>query len=172
MFAKIEDSILPENREAIGRVFVTDGLEHARVCYLASRIMDIYAEVTGKQFSESDRSDYPGYIVERFANRQRFELRFGMPKLAYPASEHGKLWGRGKWLITPTEQLHAVGFWVDTNDGDSRHPSPESSQLLEASFNGAIQELADKEFDDISVPAPMLEVIGSYYNPTVTPWIK
>ncbi len=167
MFKKIEDSILPENREAMGRIFVTDGLEHERVCHIAGRVMDIYAEVTGKQFSGSDRRDYPNYIVEHFGGRRYFELRFGMPKLANPARVHGKLWGQGKWLVTPSERLDAVGFWVDTNDGDALRPEPEPSQQLTNDFNVAIKELADKEFDNISVPAPLHAVSGVFYNPAL-----
>lgn len=166
MFYRAERIINPRNREEIRRVFVTDEVGQERLRRLAGRVMDVYADVTGKIYSEFDRRDYPVTILNELKDQGSFELRFGMPKLDYPARVHGKLWGRILELSIEGEELEAVGFWTDTNDYDALRPQPDSSQAIDDSFDSAVKHLADREFDDIAVLAPLSAFSYGFYNPT------
>lgn len=167
MFPPAESIIHPQNRQETGRIFVMDNVEPDKLRRIARHVMDLYAEVIGKNFSSYDLRDYPKQMIDQVSSNGDFEFRFGMPKLRYPASSHGKLWGRAGRLVVADDCLNSVGFWVDTNDDEYAQPSPTASRELAQDFDTAIKDLADEEFGDISLPAPLMAVRGSFYNPAI-----
>ena len=107
---------------------------------------------------------YPDQMLERlYGQFHRFEFRFGMPVLDYPAREHGKLWGSLVRIQLTGHYYMGYRFWVDTNDGSYEQPSPQASVELRQKFDAELAAVADTSFSDITCPMP--RVSRSYYLP-------
>lgn len=166
MYRPVESVIHPENRQGAKRLFVIEGLEQDRVLGIAKKVMDIYGEVTGRQFSDHELQDFPVEMMEDLRFGRFHEFRFRMPKLDQPANSNGKLFIRGVDIILAQSEVSSAAFWLDTNDYDRVMNQPEASRLVTEDFDSAIREMADTEYVDIGVPLRKEAFSSPIYNPS------